>query len=355
MAFCGNCGLQLPPRSAACPRCGTPTDTRLAMEESHPNDPTIAVLPASGDPTSQPGTELPTIQATPTPLPSTQPTYISQPGATVLNSGQPTNAPTYITPLPPVAPQASDRSSYPGFPGYPPSTPTSGANYAPTVAPQASSPAQGVSSPGYPSPGSVIYQPIEAAYAPGTQRRQNRSGQVALILFFVALLFVGGALGILLAKREGILFNNATPTTAASTPTGITSTQTAVSTQTPTPTPTPTPPPTTVPLTEQAQTLLENYYSDINNRDYQDAYAMLGTQMQAQQQSYANYVNGFANTQHDIIAITSTTQQADGTIRLDVTLNATNTDGSTQSYTGYYIIGMENGSLKILSGKLQQA
>jgi len=82
---------------------------------------------------------------------------------------------------------------------------------------------------------------------------------------------------------------------------------------------------------------------------------MLGTQMQAQQQSYANYVNGFSNTQHDIIAITNTTQQADGTIRLDVTLNATNTDGSTQSYTGYYIIGMENGSLKILSGHLQQA
>ena len=216
--------------------------------------------------------------------------------------------------------------------------------------------AQGTKTPGTTTHLMVVKEIIPATYTNRVYYQGPRLLTVLCSIFtLVALLFVGGALGVLLARREGILFNNATPTTAASTPTGITSTQTAVSTQAPTSTPAPTPSPTTVPLTEQAQTLLENYYSDINNRDYQDAYAMLGTQMQAQQQSYANYVNGFANTQHDIIAITSTTQQADGTIRLDVTLNATNTDGSTQSYTGYYIIGMENGSLKILSGKLQQA
>lgn len=348
MAFCGNCGLQLPPDASACPRCGTATDPRLAMDESHPYDPTIAVLPT-------PGSQLPTIQTTP-PLPAaTQPTYISQPGATI--PGSQMDAPTYITPSPPLAPQAGNQPSYssnPGYPAYPP-PPISGANYEPTAISGANYPAQGISSPGYPPPGGVVYQPIEAAYAPARQQRQNRSGMIALILFLIALLFVGGALGVFLAKREGIIFGTATPTPVPTSTQAVTTTQTVTATQTPGSTPTYTPTPTSVPITQQAQTLLENYYSDINNKDYQDAYAMLGSQMQAQQQSYTNYASGFSNTQQDNITITNTTQQADGTVRLDVTLNATMTDGSTQNYTGYYIIGQENGSLKILSGKLQQA
>ena len=350
MAFCGNCGLQLPPRTSACPRCGTATDGRLAMEEAHPNDPTVAVLPTLGTPTSQSGT--PTIQAPPTPPPSTQPTYISQPGATIPNTNQAMDAPTYITPLPPVAPQVSERSSYPSYPGYPPPSPsTGGASYAPTPANGVSYPTPGVSSPGYPPPGGVVYQPIESAYAPQPQQPRRRSGLVALILFLVALLFVGGALGVFLANRSGLLFNNATPTTTTSTQ-AVTTTQTVTSTQTPGTTPTSSP--ASVPLTEQAQTLLENYYSDINNKDYQDAYAMLGSAMQANQ-SYSNYTNGYANTQQDQLNITKNTQQADGTVRLDVTLQATTTDGSIQNFTGYYIIGQENGSLKILQGHLQQA
>lgn len=349
MAFCGNCGLQLPPRTPACPRCGAATDARLAMEESHPNDPTIAALPTLGTPTSQ--MDASTVQAPPTPLPTTQPTYISQSGQTVLNSSSATDAPTYITPLPPLAPQVSERSSYPSYPGYPPpSTPASGAYYAPTETNGSSYPTPGVSSsgsPGYPPPGGVVYQPIEAPYTPRSQQRKGRSGMVALILFLVALLFVGGALGVFLANRGGLLFHNATPTTT-------TSTQTVTSTQTPGSTVTASSSPTSVPVTEQAQTLLENYYSDINNKDYQDAYAMLGSAMQAKQ-SYNNYANGFANTQQDQLSITKTTQQGNGTVRLDVTLKATTTDGSIQNFTGYYIIGQEYGSLKILSGKLQQA
>ncbi len=341
MAFCGNCGLQLPPHASECPRCGMATDSRLAMDESHPYDPTIAVLPT-------PGSQLPTIQATPTPPASTQPTYISQPGATIPGSGQ-TEAPTYITPLPPVTPQISNQPSYSSNPGYPPPS-NRGASYEPPAISGANYQARGISSPGYPPPppGGVVYQPIEPAYAPAP--RQHRSVIIALILFFIALLFVGGALGVLVAKREGIIFGATTPTPVPTSTQVVTTTQTVTSTPTPGSTPTP----TSVPITQQAQTLLKNYYSDINNKDYQDAYAMLGSQLQAQQ-SYSNYASGFSNTQQDTITITNTSQQADGSVRLDVTLNAAMTDGSTQTYTGYYIIGTENGSLKILQGHLQQA
>jgi hypothetical protein len=358
MAFCGNCGLQLPPHASTCPRCGTATDPRLAMDDSHPNDPTIAVLPVSGE-------QLPTIQATPTPPSSTHPTYISQPGTTppgtIPTNGQ-SDAPTYITPTPPVTPRGNNYSpypsnpSYPGYPGYPP-PPSSGVNYEPTAINGANYPAQGNSSPGYPPPGEVVYQPIEAAYAPAPRQRQSRSGMVALILFLVALLFVAGALGVLFAKREGILFGSPTPTPAPTSTQAVVATQapTSAPTATPTSAPTYTPTPTSVPITQQAQTLLQNYYSDINNKDYQDAYAMLGSQLQAAQGSYTSYANGFSNTQQDNLTITNTTQNSDGTVRLDVMLTATMTDGSTQNYTGYYIIGPENGSLKILSGKLQQS
>ncbi|HLI09896.1 MAG TPA: hypothetical protein VKV40_25265 [Ktedonobacteraceae bacterium] len=351
MAFCGNCGLQLPSHASACPRCGTATDPRLAMDDSHPNDPTIAVHPVTGE-------HLPTIQATPAPPSSTQPTYISQPGVTppgTISTGGQSDAPTYITPLPPVASQGNNPSPYrSGRPGYPP-PPSSGVNYEPTAISGTNYPASGTSSPDYPPPGGVVYQPIGAAYAPAPRQRQSRSGIVALILFLVALLFVGGALGIFFAKREGLLFGSPTPTPAPVSTQAVTSTQTTTATQTPTSAPTYTPTPTSIPITQQAQTLLQNYYSDINNKDYQDAYAMLGSQMQAAQGSYTSYANGYASTQQDNLTITNTTQNSDGTVRLDVTLTATLTDGSTQNYTGYYIIGPQNGSLKILSGKLQQS
>src|SRR5579884_2530362 len=44
MAFCGQCGLQLPAGKTACPRCGTPTQPEFDVltEDSQINNPTIA-------------------------------------------------------------------------------------------------------------------------------------------------------------------------------------------------------------------------------------------------------------------------------------------------------------------------
>lgn len=357
MAFCGQCGLQLPPRASNCPRCGAAIETIAPMDESHPNDPTIAMLPTlDASPAS------PTLPAQwpasnpPTPLPAD-----TNPGASQMASG-----PTYQanTPLPPVTPQPAVNPSHPGYPGYPGYPdysaqagypPVSGANYqtqGPNTAPPSYTTQPDQSSPGFMSPGGAVYQPIPDSFGARNQapRRRGNGGLIALLVLLIVLL--AGVSGFFVLKYQGILFNNGTGTgngTGTNTGTGTgTGTQTA-----PTPSPTPSPSPSPVPLTQQAQTLVQNYYNDINSKDYQASYNLLGSQMQSQQ-PYQQYQNGFADTQQDVISFNNSTQQSDGTVRLDVTLQATHTDGTQTTYQGYYIVGPENNSLKILSGHFTQ-
>ena len=363
MAFCGQCGFQLLPGARFCQRCGAATEPNMPIEELHPNDPTVAILPTldafpaqSTQSTQQAqwSTPLPTVP--PTPPPINQQNLVLRPDGTGYDATQMTTGPTYqinMTPPPPTS-QPGTGASYPSYPGY---VPTSGANYPPQSR-DASSPGfqtqQAQSSPGLMPPGGAVYQPISDSFGSRQQAPQKRGqgGLIALILL-LAILIIGGAAGVFVLKQQGILFNNGTGT-------GPTPLQTATAIPSPTPSPTPspapspTPSPTTVPLTQQAQTVLQNYYDDINNKNYSASYAMLGSQMQQNQQSYSQYQAGFANTQQDAITIIDSTQQSDGTVKLDVTLQATNTDGSQHTYQGYYIVGPENGSLKILSGQLTQ-
>jgi hypothetical protein len=117
---------------------------------------------------------------------------------------------------------------------------------------------------------------------------------------------------------------------------------------------TPTPPTPS----QQAQTLLQQFYNDINNRDYQGAYALLGHNFQSRQ-SYSNFANGFMHTRHDDISFDSITPLADGTLNVSVTIHATEdaasgTGTQLSTYKGGYIVGQENGSWKILSGQLNR-
>ena len=355
MPFCGQCGFQLPPRVNHCPRCGAATEMNTSLEEAHPNNPTVAFLPPLNAPTvqsTQPAqwpTALPTVPSTP--APAGQQKLDIRPDSSSYDASQLTNAPTYQISNTPPAPvsQPGLGSSYPSYPDY---TPTSGANYPPqrgdTSYPgfQAQQPQ---SSPGFMSPGGAIYQPISNSFGGGQQTPQQR-GKAGLIVLLVllAILIIAGVAGAFVLKQPAFLFNNGTGTATATTGTG-TGKGTATKT-----TPTVAPSPSPIPLTQQAQTLVQHYYDDINNKNYAASYALLGSQMQQNQQSYDQYTAGFADTQQDAITITSTSQQADGTVRVDLTLQATHTDSTQQTYQGYYIVGPENGSLKILSGQFQQ-
>jgi len=106
----------------------------------------------------------------------------------------------------------------------------------------------------------------------------------------------------------------------------------------------------------QAQNVVQSYYDAINRADYQSAYQLWGSAYQ-NAHPYDQFANGFATTVHDTITFKSTTQQADGTYSVAITLVATNktsTGTTTTTYSGNYTIGMENGTLKLLTAYFQQ-
>ena len=58
MVFCGKCGFQLTSGNRTCPRCGTPIEPELILEESQPDNPTIASSTIFGVSQPYPGTPV---------------------------------------------------------------------------------------------------------------------------------------------------------------------------------------------------------------------------------------------------------------------------------------------------------
>ena len=105
----------------------------------------------------------------------------------------------------------------------------------------------------------------------------------------------------------------------------------------------------------QATAVVRQYYAHINAGDYQDAYALWGTSYQ-RTTSYATFSQGFANTQHSALQQGTAIALSDGTVRVPVTITATQADvdsTTVNTYQGYYIVGQEQGSAKLLSADLQ--
>jgi len=162
---------------------------------------------------------------------------------------------------------------------------------------------------------------------------------LALVLVAIALIAGGGIFLLLGHSGAGPQANGTTPTSAP----GIT----------PTAGVTVTPSPTAVALnTDTASALVQEYFADINAKQYDAAYDLLSPQWQ-QTQTRQNFIDGFQNTVQDTLTILSATVQSDGTVKVNVTLQAENTD-STKNYAGYYLVTKENGQLLLLRGNLIQ-
>jgi hypothetical protein len=115
------------------------------------------------------------------------------------------------------------------------------------------------------------------------------------------------------------------------------------------PTPTPTPTPT---AQQQAQAVIDRYFTAINNKDYQTAYNLWANYPD----TYQNFANGFADTQHDDHQFGQVLQQSDGTVKVNITLIATSTSSQQTTYQGYYIVGQQSdGSWKIVTASMNQA
>jgi hypothetical protein len=121
--------------------------------------------------------------------------------------------------------------------------------------------------------------------------------------------------------------------------------------------PSPTEVPTSTPTSAQiAQAVVLQYYDDINNKNYQDAYNLQKFSDQGNQ-GYDHFVNGYANTLHVDVTIDNIFPLADGTVRVEVTLHALDSTSSgnvTKTYQGYYIVGPDNGTWKLLSAHIMQ-
>ena len=106
----------------------------------------------------------------------------------------------------------------------------------------------------------------------------------------------------------------------------------------------------------RAVSLIEQYYADINNKDYSDAYSIWGSAYHKSTSSY-QFAKGFDNTKSVSININSegVTILNDGAVRVPLTITSINTNGSstvTHTYQGYYIVGMENEVWHLLSANI---
>jgi hypothetical protein len=310
MAFCGQCGYQLRTGESACPRCGMVTQPMLTnddsyitldVETSNPDSPTAYLPKRSLDSDWQTDGTL------------NAPTYP--------NTFQQPQQPVVFRPVDnsPVTNPSSHPGANVSFPGHPPQSPQSESGYSPRTNPGSMPPG------GY---GFIIKPP---------PRRRWRG---LMYLFVFALLFLLAVSGTLLwymfYGRPSAIGGGQTPT--------------------PTVNSSPTTAPTLTP-SQQAQAVIQQYYADINNHDYQDAYNLLGSAKQ-QQQSYNNFVTGYAHTHNDTITISNIAPQSDGTVIVTLTLKATEdasagTGTQISTYQGTETVGQENGAWKILSGDLQ--
>jgi len=133
-----------------------------------------------------------------------------------------------------------------------------------------------------------------------------------LIVLIITIVFVGLRIGGAFASS----FNNLFPPDQL---------------QTPLVTPTSSPTPSAVNAAKQVVT---QYYDDINQRNYQDAYKLLAPDFQ-RSLSYRTFANGYSATTHDNVTFNSVSQNSDGSVSVSTMLYTHENTGSASTYSTY--------------------
>ena len=107
---------------------------------------------------------------------------------------------------------------------------------------------------------------------------------------------------------------------------------------------------------KQATALLNQYYSYINAKDYQDAYNLWGTAYH-NSTSYQQFKAGFATTQSVSIAILpGSSVLNEGSVKVPLTIRSVDSTHSgpaaIHTYQGYYIIGTEGSTWQLFSASI---
>ncbi len=292
MEFCGHCGYLLPPDRTTCPRCGRPVETGQQREDAHLYDATIASAWS---------------------LPAKAPEAVPSPEQQQLV----------------LHPQDSEYGY--GAGGQIASEPTNRVDARSYVPPNPPTPNVSTPYPGFMQPGSMGYAPVSGQFETEPARRGGRGRAGLLVFILLILLLLLGSAVTLTLQYTGVI-------------------------NLPLPLPRP-PVAVTPPLTpsQQAQAVVQQYYADINNKDYQAAYSLWWHSSF----SYDAFASGYAHTQHDDITIDSVTSLPNGAVQVNITINATE-DGPTgagpvhSTYQGSYVIGQESGAWKFLSGSFHK-
>lgn len=268
------------------------------------------------------------------------------------------SGPNPITPFP--LSQAGSPSSMPYAPALsgPPSHPPFHSMPGQIIARQeAESPA----TPHHLTPGWAQYAPPpldptmpgQPVSQPGFQQLQpqprNKSAIWLLTACLIVLLGIFSALLINMALQNTQQTNSPSPTAIidnASTATALAAQQaTATMQQHSTPT-------STLTAAEQGGQLVQRYYTYINQKNYNAAYDLWleydGTR--------EDFSEGYANTVQNQVAINLANEQGDGTVRINITLAASvqDTNGSitNETYSGYFIVGLDGATWKIFDASL---
>lgn len=85
---------------------------------------------------------------------------------------------------------------------------------------------------------------------------------------------------------------------------------------------------------EDAASVVQQFYSDINSSDYTGAYALYSSSMQSQMGSESTWANGYADTSS--VQVSQIQDQGNGSV--SVVLYSTNDDGTSQDFSGTYTV-----------------
>ncbi len=253
MLFCGQCGLRLNPGDKQCSRCGTPVEPDAVIEDDAPSDaPTVASpsllgqmqtqTPVNPDRAGDPQKLIlhPDQNAassgygTLDPYEATRRVPSQEQGYSTPAAGTPSNPamdPSHPADLP--TQYSQNRGNYPSQQDMYAEYPQSGSNYAPQG---------GASYPGGIAQQGMGYQPYPAQQ---TQAATNARGRTAsLLVILIGLLLILFAMTLFILERNNVFgsSNSGSPTTIAGT--GAATPE------------------------QQAQTLIQQYYDDINNKNF---------------------------------------------------------------------------------------
>jgi|SRR5579884_2961723 len=319
MSFCGHCGYLLAPNTIKCPRCGTLVEAQANAEDASSDMPTI--LSQQGHTLSQDDRDYRLNQS----ISQQETAWMTNNDDYATNRSNPTTDPYHpagafeqtATPHPPAEPFYPPQTpSYPSFP--------SGNN---TNVPLQRGE---ISYPGFTTSPTTDYPQNSYLAPPPTT---NKRMPVALVLAIIAFILAATLTTVLLLAKPAIL--SPTPHHDTSTPV-VAISPTPVATQTP---------------EQQAQMVIEKYFSSINHKNYRQAYDLWAPPPS----NYNDFANGFAHTSHDYIKLGTITQQSDGTVQVPIVITALTDSNTQQTFSGYYVVGQQpDGSWKITNAKIAQ-